>query len=277
MKYLFILLFGQLIIVNSAFSQTKFSHKGNPCVGSELIFIDESTIPATSWLWEFGNGDTLITADTAYYTYQTPGDYSVRMTIVSGGVNSTTTSNITIYSNPVASFTVSDVVQSSFARLFTDESSTSNTLSSFTWDYGDTQRVTVDSSVSEYKYSASGTYDVWLWASDEYGCTDSATEQVVIEDIYKVPNVFTPNNDGINDEFIVTVNGVDKFSIEIFSRWGNLVFKRESVNQLVWDGHMPDGSLVNPGTYFYVITAHDTQTAYQPEKGFISVFHGKDE
>jgi gliding motility-associated-like protein len=88
-----------------------------------------------------------------------------------------------------------------------------------------------------------------------------------------VPNVFTPNEDRVNDEFIVLSNGVSRFSIEIYSRWGNLLFKRSGQEQIVWDGTLPDGTKINPGTYYYVITAHDDAANYEPAQGFITVFY----
>jgi gliding motility-associated-like protein len=71
----------------------------------------------------------------------------------------------------------------------------------------------------------------------------------------------------------VTSNGETLFSIEIYSRWGNLVFKRSGHQQRFWDGTMPDGSLVKPGTYYYVINSESGNFKYEPEKGFITVFY----
>lgn len=277
MKYLFSLIIGLSFFIQIGYSQASFSQKGSPCIGTPIVFYDDSSIPASAWMWDFGNGDTSSDADSVRYVYTEAGEYKVSLTINSGGNNYTVSEDVTIHENPDCSFTVDSVAFSSYSRIFTDESLSNNPFSSFRWSFGNGQTVVKDSSIAEYKYSSAGDYEVWLWSTDNVGCTDSASQTVTVSNIYRVPNVFTPNADGVNDQFIATVNGVEYFSIEIYSRWGNLVFKRESVNHLIWDGRMPDGSKVKPGTYFYVITAHDSQNVYDPESGFITVFYEKDE
>lgn len=277
MKYLFSFIIGLGCLVQISQAQVSFSKKGSPCVGTSITFYDESTIPVTSWAWDFGNGDTSTNSDSVEYTYFSSGSYVVTLVIISGGSEYTYTETLVIHDNPECEFSVDSVPYSSYTRIFTDESISNANFVSFDWDYGDGQKVTVDTMVSEYRYSSAGSYDVWLWSTDSYGCTDSATHSITVSNLYKVPNVFTPNADGVNDQFIVTVNGEELFSIEIYSRWGNLVFKRDNVNQIVWDGHLPDGSKVKPGTYFYVISTNDSQNNYDPESGYISVFYGKDE
>ena len=75
---------------------------------------------------------------------------------------------------------------------------------------------------------------------------------------FVLPNVFTPNNDGINDEFKVIQphnlpDGFGMFTIRIFNRWGNLVFESNSPN-FEWDGvNQSTGRPAPDGTYFWVI------------------------
>ena len=74
-----------------------------------------------------------------------------------------------------------------------------------------------------------------------------------------VPNVFTPNNDGWNDVFDVRTSDVGAFSMEIYNRWGNMVY--ESETPLVsWDGRNQAGEEMPAGTYFYVITKAEMNT-----------------
>lgn len=277
MRHLFSLLFGMGVLFQIAHAQINLVFEGSPCVGSQLTFYEELGLSASDYSWDFGNGDTSSTPDSAKYTYTEAGDYTVTLTLISGGSTFTSSKVVTIYENPECEFSVDSVPFSSYTKIFQDESISEFTLSSFLWDFGDGEELTIDTAIIEYRYSAAGDYEVWLWSTDVNGCTDSASQIIEVNNIYRVPNVFTPNGDGINDQFIVTVNGYELFSIEIYSRWGNLVFRRENVNNLIWDGRMPDGSKVKPGTYFYVITAHDSQFTYDPESGYITVFYEKDE
>ncbi len=72
---------------------------------------------------------------------------------------------------------------------------------------------------------------------------------------YELPNVFTPNGDGNNDEFgPFPYRGVKEIDIEIFNRWGQLVF-RTSDPDISWRGTLMDSNEPVPdGVYFYVCT-----------------------
>ncbi len=72
---------------------------------------------------------------------------------------------------------------------------------------------------------------------------------------YRLPNVFTPNDDGYNDYFRpFPFLGVERIEIEIFSRWGDVVFKTDDP-EINWDGKREgSGSLCADGTYFYTCT-----------------------
>jgi len=68
----------------------------------------------------------------------------------------------------------------------------------------------------------------------------------------KVPNVFTPNQDGFNDFFRVQVENVDRMEMRIFSRNQKEVANFNSTYES-WDGRLPDGSLAPTGVYFYML------------------------
>lgn len=70
----------------------------------------------------------------------------------------------------------------------------------------------------------------------------------------EIPNVFTPNDDGINDLFRVNLSGraLSNFRIEIYDRWGLLIFSSTSINNK-WDGRTTSGKKVVDGTYFYIV------------------------
>jgi gliding motility-associated-like protein len=264
------------LFLQKAFPQAYFSIEGNLCQNNILNFIDQSIIEVTAWEWDFGDGTTSID-EKPTHSYNEIGDFSVVLTITSNnGTNFNSTKNILISANPVVIFT-SDSTQfssSTYTRVFLSESTSNNTINTFIWNYGDGSSLASTNSPNiVYKYSDKGTYEVWLKVIDNMGCVDSSSNTIAIHDRFYIPNVFTPNDDKENDEFIVTSNGETLFSIEIYSRWGNLVFKRSGHQQIFWDGTMPDGSLVKPGTYYYVINSESGNVKYEPEKGFITVFY----
>ncbi|MFN4144730.1 MAG: gliding motility-associated C-terminal domain-containing protein [Runella sp.] len=83
------------------------------------------------------------------------------------------------------------------------------------------------------------------------GCT--AESEITIRVIHLViPNGFTPNGDGFNDTWVI--EGIEEYPhcvIEVFNRWGNLVFKSEGYKD-PWEGRY-NGEWVSVGTYYYQI------------------------
>ncbi len=78
-----------------------------------------------------------------------------------------------------------------------------------------------------------------------------------------IPNVFTPNGDGTNDNFVVLGVGIRTYSVSIFDRWGIKVYVSDDIKQ-VWDGKD-----VEDGTYYYMIKAESAAGRLFDEKGFV--------
>ncbi len=69
-----------------------------------------------------------------------------------------------------------------------------------------------------------------------------------------IPNVFTPNSDGVNDMLKIDYFG-EIANVKIFNRWGTVVFDEKSENYIEWDG-TSDGKICSEGTYFCVVTTN---------------------
>jgi gliding motility-associated-like protein len=86
------------------------------------------------------------------------------------------------------------------------------------------------------------------------GCLDSARIAIHVNapsGVY-IPNIFSPNGDGINDQFVVnTTLTISKFEMQVFDRWGDLVYDGHDVAR-GWDG-TAKGQPQNPGVYVYWI------------------------
>ncbi len=113
------------------------------------------------------------------------------------------------------------------------------------WSTGDTSAV--------LKVTHDGTYS--LAVSNEHDCM--AKDEIVIgKDCYTdIPNSFTPNGDGINDYFFprqMLSLGVSAFSMTVFNRWGQLIFKTEAPDGRGWDGRFNDKEQP-AGVYVYLI------------------------
>ncbi|MEO6130547.1 MAG: gliding motility-associated C-terminal domain-containing protein, partial [Saprospiraceae bacterium] len=148
-------------------------------------------------------------------------------------------------------FAFGDTVK--FGYLF---SGSSNTPDSLVWKTGDSV-LCINCTVLSFPANLSG--KVTLEAYDVRGCkiVRSVSYLVVrIRDVY-IPNVFSPNEDGINDYFaLFTKADVTEYSMQVFTRWGDLVFSKKGLIPNIpdqgWDGKFRDDAL-NPGVYVYTI------------------------
>jgi gliding motility-associated-like protein len=151
----------------------------------------------------------------------------------------------------------------------------SDTLNgAYTIDWGGDQEPVFDGlPLVNYEFNAPGTYSFTLSVyEDATGTTFTRTKTFDIRDIIVVPNVFTPNNDGQNDLFIIRANGVDPLQISIYSRNGAMVYSTKSPI-IVWDGRNSSGSLMSEGVYYYVLTSEDSSVE---QKGFFHLFDPQD-
>tara|TARA_Y100000768_G_C23972907_1_gene681460 strand:- start:494 stop:2017 length:1524 start_codon:yes stop_codon:yes gene_type:complete len=118
------------------------------------------------------------------------------------------------------------------------------------WAFGDDSISTEYEPIHYFKYS--GHYTICLEAANEFNCFDTNCIEInILPAEIIIPNIFSPNSDGINDKFII--DGVnDRFQIQIFNRWGNLIFSQDPfLNN--WEGINLNGKEVNEGQYYYIL------------------------
>jgi gliding motility-associated-like protein len=154
--------------------------------------------------------------------------------------------------------------QGGVAKLTVQFENTTTWASDLFWELGD--RTEVSDSISFiHEYQEKGSYEVILYATDNQGCidTDTLTIEVSVEPskLSNIPNMFSPNDDGINDRYYFTEDklaGMDEFIISIYNRWGEKVFEETNMQQMIdegWDGRNFLGLRLSPGVYYYVIKA----------------------
>ena len=118
-----------------------------------------------------------------------------------------------------------------------------------------------------------GVYTVTLTSNNQYGCVDSLTKQDYIsiyqQPIVFIPNVFTPNGDGANDELKVLANGVKYFDWKVFNRWGEKVFDSNNVTQ-GWNG-LYQTKECQPGVYTYTLDIVFDDNSNRNMKGSVTL------
>ncbi len=121
-----------------------------------------------------------------------------------------------------------------------------------------------------YTFTEAGNYKVKLLATNNQ-CTDSASVDIIVsESQIHAPNVFTPNDDGKNDEFRVAYQSIVEFEGTIINRWGRVLFKWDNPER-GWNGKV-NGKPVAEGTYFYIINAKGSDGKKYKLKGHLNLF-----
>ena len=129
---------------------------------------------------------------------------------------------------------------------------TSNTQGIYTWDPAEFLSCINCSSPfanpdQEYLYT--------VYYTDINGCSDSDTVRVFYDPILYVPNTFTPDGSEFNTIFKAFAGNISSFNMEIYNRWGELIFTSNDVN-IGWDGTY-NGVIAQDGTYVWKILTTD--------------------
>lgn len=227
-------IYTQVIDFSNSLVNAAFDMPDTVCMPAIVNFIDQST-NASAWSWDFGDSQTSNQTNPTN-TYLAPGTYTVTFIAsnpVTCNLHDTLSKVITVFSSPVADFTWSPNPPepnrpNSFKNLSTG-------ATKYLWDFGDGTTSTQKDEV--HVYEKSGTYNVCLTTTNQYGCRDTACKSVRGEVIplVDVPTGFSPNGDGFNDVVYVKGYGISKMTFRIFNRWGEKIFESTDKSK-GWDG-----------------------------------------
>jgi gliding motility-associated-like protein len=143
---------------------------------------------------------------------------------------------ITVHSLPEAVFTAPAEISIVDPTVQFENNSINAT--SWTWDFGDPDNADLSKEENpSHKYSRPGTYCTILYAKNNAGCKDTTEYCVIVAEEYTIyiPNAFTPDGDGLNDEFYPKGEFINEIEMSIYDRWGNLMFYSNDVNKH-WNG-----------------------------------------
>lgn len=230
----------------------------NGCSPLDIEFNSTSTNTTgnVSYSWDFGNSSNANT-ETANTTYSFPGQYDVSLSITNDGLCSdskTVNAFIEAYETPIAGFDPvppESILEDNEATIDFSNTSISGDDLTYSWNFGDSETST--SASPSHVYTEAGEYTVTLDIITENGCESSTEMNVTVHPDFVVyaPSVFSPNGDGLNDVFEIKGIGLKKFNLQVFSRWGELIFESTNIEDQ-WDGKY-NGEFVPTGTYVYTI------------------------
>ncbi|MFN8394769.1 MAG: PKD domain-containing protein [Bacteroidia bacterium] len=229
------------------------------CVPHSVSFMQEVE-DAIFYTWNFGDGSPVSNQPHPIHVYDRPGSYPVTLTAVSiGGCESVAQSTVVV---------VSDTLRVDFGSdpTYPIELSFPNTLVkffhevpgavSYDWDFGDGGRSTEANPT--HTFLQPGTYQVTLHVTNAEGCISTIVHGpfvVVVPDLF-IPNVFSPNDDGVADEFLIQYTGTQPFNLQVHDRWGVKLFETQNKNR-GWRGNDLKGQPVTEGVYFYRLRVGD--------------------
>lgn len=218
--------------------------------------------------WDFGNSNNISGNFSPQMVYTTPGIYSVSC-LINNHVTLTASNLIEVRRGPLPVFSISDTVPpGSLSKFFTavQQPVTTNTYS-YNWEISDGNRYFTPSFI--HIFSNTGVYTVMLSITDQTGCTEFTVKEIIAGNLIEMPNVFSPNGDAINDYLLIRTNGINIFSLEVFTRSGTLIYKSISP-YLVWDGRSISGHGMSQGIYYYIVKQIDGETDLE-KRGFIQL------
>lgn len=221
-------------------------------------FTDGSLVTAgtiTNWLWDFGDGMTS-TLQSPNKCYASGGKYNVKLVVTSDqGCRDSLVkiSTITVFPKPVADFTTTPSAVTILSPTVNYGDASSSDVISWYWYFGDGDSLNPSTASPSHQFVTedSKKYTTQLIVTNQFGCKDTVSHDIVIgaDWAFYIPNAFSPNADGVNDDFNGKGVNIKKYEMIIFDRWGNLIYKTTSLNT-AWDGRANGGELTTQQDVF---------------------------
>lgn len=229
--------------------------------------------------WNLGNGSHVYDTNIVVHSYIEAGTFTPSVTVKDASNCEVVYPLDPIIITPntvVANFTYSPTaIEYGNTVTFTDNSS-STTSPIVKWDwtiYANNYVNTTNANVNEYM-GIPGYSTVILIVTDQFGCMAKYSEEIFVKPKIQLPNVFTPDGDGINDYFTLDNDFYKNYNILILNRWGTVVYKNDNQEGMaIWDGKSMDGKSCIDGVYFYKFEGllKDEKTEVTTE-GFVHIF-----
>ena len=224
--------------------------------------------------WQINN-QSVSTQNRFSYCFINAGVYVVKGDLTSDlGCTNSVTMQIIAYPKPIADFTYSpehpleNMEEVSFLNTGKDQN-----IKTFNWLFMfDKTEYSSNQINPSFLFENAGTYSVALIVTNDYQCKDTLIKTITVASDFAVyvPNTFSPNQDNKNEIFNAVTRGVNKYSIQIFNRWGQKVFESNDLNN-GWDGTFK-GQVCKSGVYGWKISASSYDGMLKELTGQVMVY-----
>jgi gliding motility-associated-like protein len=232
------------------------------CIQNEIAFSLTVVNVVNSVTWDFGdtasglaNTSSLLSPT---HSFSLPGSYTVTATLVADCGTFTLTLPLSVVDCDTACVARIAWADSCLANGTLFQALSDSAILTVAWDFGDPASGAANNSNlinPRHDFSDAGTYVIQ--AIIELGCgLDTVSQTVQVIDCYARPecevflgNAFTPNGDGLNDEYLPTINcPTETYALTVFDRWGKRIFYSTSPT-VAWDGKYQNADCPE-GVYF---------------------------
>ena len=245
------------------------------------VHFNESSLEnGQTYVWNFGDNENLSFSKSPVHVFTNPGIYTVSVIVTSayGCSNSFTNNNpITVYPKPQAQFIWNPEFASIIKPIVSFTNMTTNGYN-YIWSFGDGDSSSQINPI--HRYFNTGNYSVELIAISDFGCRDTATYPVEIQEelTFFAPNAFSPDGDDINDFFFIMAHGIKKtdFSFSVYSRWSEEIFKTTVFDEVTeksekWDGKVNNQSIAPIGSYTWFVHFKDLKGNQHEKSGSVTL------
>ncbi len=229
----------------------------------------------TSLAWNFTNGNSFSDSTKITQCFEVAGIHTVNINMVdSRGCKNVVTNTVEAYPIPKADFSFSPDApnDNNYVVSFTDLTKNA-VITGWHWDFYANGSDTSAKQNPTYSFPNVGNYFVYLRVISNHQCSDSIVKklEVVEDETFYIPNAFTPNGDGGNDVFNPKAVGIKKFHMDIFDRWGQLVYSTNDIEK-GWDGRSKKGGDILPqDVYVYKITVTQSTSKSKQYVGHVTL------
>lgn len=192
-------------------------------------------------------------------TVRETGEYNYTYTYLTGKKLTSDKVEIIVYPMPKVSFTASDTVLSAGKNIVDFTNNSTNNCEN-NWNFGDSYAGINNHSSQinpSHTYTIPGVYTVSLTVTCDGICSKTLKKEnhISYSNRIFVPNAFSPNGDGLNDNFVVKGGFFKTFDLKIFNQWGEMIYQTNESSK-GWDGTQ-NGVPLGSGNFVYLINGID--------------------
>jgi len=243
------------------------------CIDEEVVFEDDSYFALGSgsintYNYDFGDGTPNGTAADVTHTYTSLGNFNVTYTVSSVlGCEDTYNGVVNVLPGPDANFSMTPNPALVLEDVAFTDLSLGAGISDWYWNFGDD--IGDNNQNTVHSYANGGAYNVILTVTDDNGCVDSTSQEILIALLPVLPTAFSPNGDGENDYFIIRGGPFTAVDFKVYSNWGELIFQTNE-QYPGWDGTYK-GQPAPLGVYTWTFEVEITGGRFYKQSGDVTL------